>query len=366
MARDLAGWLGRCAAFCVLVVLVLLALTRAADAHQVGLSRGDYVLTGDRVAIEIYFSQRELAVTLPALDEDGDGQLTAQELANGGKILDREVFARLAVMSGGQPCTAERSSAQIVGEDVVLGGYATCPAGARDLELTFGFLAPFAAGHRHLAHVRAGVADQETVAVRSAATVRVDAGHPIESSGGTWAYVKLGVEHILTGYDHLVFLFGLVVIGGRMRGLLKAVTAFTIAHSVSLALAVLGAWTPSPRLIEPAIALSIAYIGVENFYVKDAEKRWRITLPFGFVHGFGFAAALVERHLPRSRIPMALLGFNAGVELGQLGVLAVLLPLLTLARRSAVMRTRGLKVANVLIILLGLGWLVVRMRDAWR
>jgi hydrogenase/urease accessory protein HupE len=366
MARDLAGWLGRCAAFCVLVVLVLLALTRAADAHQVGLSRGDYVLTGDRVAIEIYFSQRELAVTLPALDEDGDGQLTAQELANGGKILDREVFARLAVMSGGQPCTAERSSAQIVGEDVVLGGYATCPAGARDLELTFGFLGPFAAGHRHLAHVRAGVADQETVAVRSAATVRVDAGHPIESSGGTWAYVKLGVEHILTGYDHLVFLFGLVVIGGRMRGLLKAVTAFTIAHSVSLALAVLGAWTPSPRLIEPAIALSIAYIGVENFYVKDAEKRWRITLPFGFVHGFGFAAALVERHLPRSRIPMALLGFNAGVELGQLGVLAVLLPLLTLARRSAVMRTRGLKVANVLIILLGLGWLVVRMRDAWR
>ena len=366
MTPSSASRLARCAAFCALVLLVLAALTRTAEAHQVGLSRGEYVLVGDRVDIEIDFSQRELAATLPALDADADGQLSAQELTSGSAVLDREVLARLIVRSGGRDCAVERASTGIEGEDAVLKAHATCPAGAQDLELTFGFLVPFASGHRHLAHVHAGAADQETVAVQASPTVRVDAGHPIESSGGTWAYVKLGVEHILTGYDHLVFLFGLVVVGGRVRGLLKAITAFTVAHSVSLALAVLGAWTPSPRFVEPAIALSIAYIGVENFYVKDAEKRWRITLPFGFVHGFGFAAALVERHLPRARIPMALFGFNVGVELGQLGVLAVVLPLLVLARRSEVVRTRGLRIANVLVILLGLGWLVVRVREAWR
>ena len=83
-------------------------------------------------------------------------------------------------------------------------------------------------------------------------------------------------------------------------------------NSVSLALATLGVWTPSPRFIQPAIALSIAYVGVENLVVKDPEKRWRITLRFGFIHGFGFgfgfAGALVERHLPRARLPLALFG----------------------------------------------------------
>lgn len=348
-----------------LVLGILVALCGTASAHQVGLSRGDYVLTGDTLAIEIDFSHRELAAALPGLDANADGQLSAAELESGTATLDREVFARLDVKSGGRTCPVERTKVRLEGEDAVLEARASCPGGAPDLALTFGFLVPFAAGHRHLAHVHAGVADQETVAIQSSPTVRVDAGRPIESSAGVGAYVKLGIEHILTGYDHLVFLFGLVVIGGRLRGLLKAITAFTVAHSLSLALAVLGAWTPSPRLVEPAIALSIAYIGLENFYVKDAEKRWRITLPFGFVHGFGFAGALVERHLPRARLPAALLGFNVGVEIGQLAVFAVMLPLLVLARRSARVRTTGVRLANAAIIVVGLIWLVLRVRDGW-
>jgi len=92
--------------------------------------------------------------------------------------------------------------------------------------------------------------------------------------------------------------------------------------------------TPSPRFIEPAIAPSIAYVGVENFLVKDPEKRWRMTLPCGFIHGFGFAGALVERHLPCARLPLARFGFNSGVEAGQLAVLALALPLVLGARHS--------------------------------
>ncbi|HSO38311.1 MAG TPA: HupE/UreJ family protein [Labilithrix sp.] len=351
---------------CALVVAWFLR-PAAAEAHQVGLSRGEYLLTGGRLEIELGFAHRDLATAFPALDSNGDGELDAAEVAAGYGTVDRDILGALQITSGGRPCPVQRTVAAIMDEDAVLRGYAVCPGGAPDLPLVFGFLRALPAGHRHLAHVRAGAAEQETIALHSKNTVRVDTGHPIEgSSDGVGAFVRLGIEHILTGYDHLVFLFALVLIGGRPRALVKAITAFTLAHSLSLALAVLGVWAPSPRFVEPAIALSIAYVGLENFVVKDPDKRWRITLPFGFVHGFGFAGALIERHLPRPRIPLALLGFNAGVEVGQLAVLALVLPLVLVARRSQLVRERVVPVANVIVVLLGLGWLALRIRDAVR
>jgi hydrogenase/urease accessory protein HupE len=362
-------WTGRrYALFCAIVLAWLASAPRVAEAHQVGLSRGEYILTGDQLDIELGFAHRDLAAAFPALDTDGDGVLSAREVEGGSAVIDHDLLGALHITSGKQPCPVQRVAADIDGEDAVIKARAACPAGATDLELVFGFLNPLPAGHRHLAHVRGGVADQETVALQSAPTVRIDTGRPIAGGGGDglWSFFRLGIEHILTGYDHLVFLFGLVVIGGRTRALVKAITAFTVAHSLSLALAVLGVWTPSPRFIEPAIALSIAYVGLENFFLKDAEKRWRITLPFGFIHGFGFAGALVERHLPRSRIPFALLGFNTGVEVGQLAVMALVLPLVIVARRYDVVRTRVVPVANVIVVLLGLAWLGLRIRDALR
>src|SRR6185295_8482239 len=149
-------------------------------------------------------------------------------------------------------------------------------------------------------------------------------------STSAWSFFKMGIEHILTGWDHLVFIVGLILARARLRALFTIVTAFTIAHSITLALAVLDVWSPSSRVIEPAIALSIAYVGIENFFVKDASKRWRITFPFGLIHGFGFAGALQEINLPRSAIPTALVSFNLGVEAGQLAVLAIVLPLILL------------------------------------
>jgi hydrogenase/urease accessory protein HupE len=171
----------------------------------------------------------------------------------------------------------------------------------------------------------------------------------------------MGVEHILLGFDHLVFLLGLILVGGKWRSLLLVVTAFTVAHSVTLALAALGIWAPSPRIVEPAIALSIAYVGVENYFVKDADGRWRITLPFGLVHGFGFAGALQEVGLPEGDVPKALFLFNVGVELGQLAVLAVTLPLLAAARRRGWLTARGVKAASAAIVLLGVFWFVTRV-----
>ena len=176
------------------------------------------------------------------------------------------------------------------------------------------------------------------------------------------AMVWTGVQHILTGYDHLAFLVGLLLLGGRLRSLIGTITAFTVAHSITLGLAVLRVVSLSPAIVEPAIALSIAYVGIENLFVRDASKRWRITFPFGLVHGFGFAGALMELDLPRAQLPVALFAFNLGVELGQLGVLAVVLPLVLLARKRAWFRNWGVKALSLAIAVAGVVWFVQRVR----
>jgi len=176
-----------------------------------------------------------------------------------------------------------------------------------------------------------------------------------------WSMLKLGVEHILTGADHLVFLLGLILVGGTLRSLAGVVTAFTLAHSITLALAALSIFAPSPRLVEPAIALSIAYVGVENLFVRDARRRWRITFPFGLVHGFGFAGALREIALPRAQVPIALVSFNLGVEIGQLAVLSVALPLVLAARGAPWFGARGVKILSVAIAVGGAALFVTRL-----
>src|SRR5437867_3522899 len=172
---------------------------------------------------------------------------------------------------------------------------------------------------------------------------------------------RLGVEHILTGYDHLLFLLALVLVGGPLRSVLGVVTAFTLAHSVTLAVAALGVWVPRPTLIEPAIALSIAYVGIENCVRPDMRRRWRLTFLFGLVHGFGFAGALREVALSAVQIPLALASFNVGVEAGQLAVLAVVLPLVSWLGGRVWFAGRGVQVASIAISAIGLCWFVVRV-----
>ncbi|OGQ14028.1 MAG: hypothetical protein A2138_08965 [Deltaproteobacteria bacterium RBG_16_71_12] len=174
-------------------------------------------------------------------------------------------------------------------------------------------------------------------------------------------YLLIGVEHILFGFDHLVFLFGLILVGGRLRSLVAVVTAFTLAHSVTLATAVLGGWQPPAGVIEPLIALSIAYVGVENFFVRDAAKRWRITAPFGLVHGFGFAGALADVGVPGDQVPLALFLFNLGVELGQLAALALVLPVLYALRRRGLFAERATRALSLAVVALGVFWLVERL-----
>jgi hydrogenase/urease accessory protein HupE len=352
-------------------VLALLAQARIAEAHTVGLSRGDYwlalALDGATLTAEIALSQRELVASFPAVDLDHDGFLQAAELDETRGVVASAFVDGLAVVGDGEACPGSFESARRIDDEdgVAIRARYTCRGRPGRLTLTWSVLEKLSPGHRHIARVTIGSAVQDAVVERGSPSWSLDVAGPLSHAGGTaWAMLKLGIEHILTGADHLVFLLGLILVGGRARSLALVVSAFTLAHSITLALATLSVFTPSPRLVEPLIALSIAYVGVENLFVKDATRRWRITFPFGLVHGFGFAGALREIALPRAQIPVALVSFNLGVEVGQLGVLALTLPLIFAARRAPAFRDRGAKLASIGIALAGVVWFVVRVAGA--
>jgi len=194
-----------------------------------------------------------------------------------------------------------------------------------------------------------------------------DAHHVYEgraAAGRAWAtlssFVRLGIEHIFTGYDHILFLFGLLLVGTGLRNLVAVVTSFTVAHSATLALATLGVVTPVPWTIEAAIALSIAYIGIENLLVPNPRYRWKISFLFGLVHGFGFATVLRDMHLARTGLAMSLFGFNAGVEIGQIAIVSVMYPLLQLLGRTPY-RLAVTRVASCFITAVGLIWFYQRI-----
>ena len=188
------------------------------------------------------------------------------------------------------------------------------------------------------------------------------------SRQGTWAvmrkFIPAGVEHILIGPDHLLFLGGLLLLGGTLTRLLLIVTAFTIAHSLTLSLAALGMVIPPANAIEPAIALSIVYVGADNLLVGAGGRDTRgwVALAFGLIHGFGFANVLREMELPSRALGWTLFAFNVGVEIGQL-VYVVLIASLFIWIRSR-SETAGPRLAfagSVIVMLAGAFWFVQRV-----
>jgi len=178
-------------------------------------------------------------------------------------------------------------------------------------------------------------------------------------------FVTLGIGHILTGYDHILFLLSLLMLGGSMRSIVKIVTAFTVAHSVTLSLAVLDVVTLPSRWVESAIALSIFYVAAENVWRGTASlrNRWLVTFGFGLVHGMGFASALREMRLPQANVAASLVGFNVGVEIGQLAVVILACLALDVLRNRtwAPSFRQGVSLATALV---GAVWFVERALTA--
>ncbi|MCA9670804.1 MAG: HupE/UreJ family protein [Myxococcales bacterium] len=342
------------AASAVAVFTVTVLAASSASAHRIGLSRGSYRLAGDRLEATLVFAGAEI----------------------GSEAAARRVIAALVVQRGSQRCAATRVSRRALERDgVAVDAHFHCSAqsaGAR-LSLRFDFLDQLAAGHRHLATLVAGKARRELVAYKTARSLALAAGATSDGSGAkrtrsAGAFFFIGIEHILLGFDHLAFLFALIIVGGRLRALAGYITAFTVAHSVTLAVSVLGILTPSPSIIEPAIALTIAYVGVANLLSlrrgdtsEKRDRRWMLAFAFGLIHGFGFAGALGEIGLPASSTVSALLLFNLGVEAGQLAVLSLLLPMVMIARRRETLAAHGRQVASASVAALGLFWFFTRV-----
>jgi hypothetical protein len=171
-------------------------------------------------------------------------------------------------------------------------------------------------------------------------------------------FLKLGIEHIFLGYDHILFLVALVVVS-RFGELVKIVTSFTLAHSITLILAALEVVQLPARLVEAGIAATIIYVALENFWVKGARHRWVLTFFFGLIHGFGFANVLREMGLPATGLVRCLISFNVGVELGQLVIVLLLLPLaLALGRWRH--GSTAVKALSAVILLFGAAWFIER------
>lgn len=343
-----------------LIWTAAIGVAAPATAHTVGLSSIEVGLVGKgAVKVQVGLAPKEVAKAFPQLDKNGSGTIEDGEL----QLASSAAALRggVTLSANGKPCELTPVTAAIAPGDAALFDFAgTCPLGKLD-----GIALPWldAVGAEHRAIVR--VTDLSTDKPLGEALLTLE--RPSASLDvileGTSAitFLPIGIEHILIGADHLLFLFGLVLLRARRRDILTIVTAFTVAHSITLSAAVLGWMSLSSTLVEAVIALSVAFIGVENLLSPDMKKRWRITFLFGLVHGFGFAGVLGEIGLPQDATFSALLLFNVGVEIGQLLVLALVLPLLALARRWSGYEKKAIPAVSAVIIVVGLFWFFERV-----
>lgn len=315
-----------------LLIFLCCTLPLGAAAHKVGLSRGEYRVDGKTVSGQVAVATKE-----------ADAE---------------KFFGGIAVSIDGKPCPGTLIGHKPVENDgVEFLAHWICPHSPGKVAFQLAVFGALAPGHRHVASVT--VDGQVYDVVLSETNNSFTVGEVHEGTFGELFVV--GIEHIVFGWDHVIFVLALFLVIGSLKSYAIMITAFTVAHSVTLGLAVLGVWAPSGDLIEPIIALSIAWVGVENFIIKNTDRRWILTALFGLIHGFGFAGALAEVGLPDGNIPSMLLAFNLGVEAGQLAILLVAVPLLTLARKEPRFDMYGIRALNVAVIGIGTWWFIERV-----
>ena len=290
----------------------------------------------------------------PPIAEDL-GRIRAGDEPSRARLLGA-IRAKVGIVVGDRRCAPGRGSvapASPGAESITLVVDFTCERGVGDLSVRDDLFDVFGADYHTLARIDAAGRTTQFAFTPETRETRVTLAGGAGSRHGFASFVLLGIEHILTGWDHLLFLLGLLLRGGSWLALAKIVTAFTLAHSITLALAALDIVVLPDRLVEAVIALSIAFVAAENLFGKPVvARRWLVSFCFGLVHGFGFSSALRELGLASSGLLVSLFGFNAGVEIGQGVVVAVALPALALLRRTRWER-RMVWSSSVAILLVG-------------
>jgi hydrogenase/urease accessory protein HupE len=235
----------------------------------------------------------------------------------------------------------------------------TCDASHGRLDISEDWSALLGEHYQTLGNVKTSSGERQVALKEESRKVSVDIDRPVAT--GWLDFIKLGVEHIVTGYDHLLFLVALLSTARDVWSVVRIVTAFTAAHSVTLSLATFGIVTIPDRIIEPLIAASIVWVALENLLVSEPDRRrWIWVFGFGLVHGFGFASALGELDLKGPAVVRALMGYNLGIEIGQLLFVAMFMPVLTLLKRG---RGASLtpRIASLAVMMVGTYWLGERI-----
>ena len=350
---------------------ILWALTAAigtaapAPAHQMNLSIARLVIGSDRsvtVAVAMKGSDVDRAAGTHVLDALGG--LVRLEALNAAAAGIGEYVTQHALVFGRDGTRCRPGSAEVQPDDdgVLVRMRWDCTDAADPLLYRSTVLTDVDPSARQV--VLIGDAGQNLIdAAQTDVTLTEEHGSRLGSV--VVRYVSAGIEHIFMGYDHIAFLVAIVLWARRLAPVIKIVTAFTVAHSLTLSLAALDIVRIPSVIVEPAIAASIVYVAAENFLSRGVDKRWRITFAFGLIHGFGFASALQEFGLPKSALIPALGSFNAGVEIGQLAIVSLALPALLMLDRlfasPGVPRATSMVYAvSGVICILGGYWFVLR------
>jgi hypothetical protein len=361
------------------VALAGLLAVLPAQAHKPSDSYLVLRVDGAEVAGQWDIALRDLDFAL-GLDADGDGQITWGELRARHTEIAAYALARLSLVGDGAPCTIV-AGRQLVddhtdGAYTVLEFSAHCPQPPRSLALGYTLFNDLDPQHRGLLRLEVGGRTRTAVLGPQAATQAFELT-ATSRLGQFLDYAREGVGHIWVGYDHILFLLSLLLPAVLLWGpsgwrpadsfrqafmdVLRIVTAFTVAHSITLSLATLGLVAPPSRLVESAIALSVVLAALNNVWPLFHGRRWMVAFCFGLIHGFGFASVLQDLGLPREALVLALVGFNVGVEVGQLAIVAVFLPLAFAARRTRFYRRDVLVAGSLLIAFVAGIWLAERI-----
>jgi hydrogenase/urease accessory protein HupE len=357
----------------ILVLLILFSLLplQEAAAHDPGLSSLTIRPHARDVETTLTLTVRD-AMQLVELDDNHDGIVTQAEFARARSQLEAVVAAQLIVAPDGKVARPKFIRSHLDENNNVEVHLDFHTAVVSTLEIQAKLIGSLPNGHRQYLQVQdlAGktITEELLSAARDCATAQITVPNPsgvVRETVTSFAdFLGLGVKHILTGYDHLLFLFGLLVVAGSFASSLKIITGFTVAHSFTLALATFGLAQIPSRIVEPLIAASIVYVGVENLLRGDNPKaRQLLAFGFGFIHGFGFASALRETGIASRTggIVLPLLSFNVGVEVGQIMVAAAALPIIWKLRTSPMFIARWAPVCSTVVVLLGSFWFVERV-----
>ena len=363
-----------------LVVALLLGLVAAwpALAHKPSDSYLTVQLANGKISGQWDVALRDLDYAI-GLDADGDGEITWGEVRAKHGDISAYALARLAVQGDGADCALRAGDQQVDqhtdGAYTVIHFTIDCPKPPARLRMSYRLFADLDPQHRGLLRLEAAGLSRTAIFSPQAA----DQTFELQSASRWHQFLDYGTEgvwHIWQGYDHILFLLSLLLpavliwIDRRWQpaqrfheafvDVLKIVTSFTLAHSITLSLATLGFVSLPSRLVESTIAASVVLAALNNVFPVFHGRRWMVAFCFGLIHGFGFASVLVDLGLPQGTLALALVGFNLGVECGQLAIVAAFLPVAFALRRTALYQRGVFWLGSLLIAVIAGIWFAER------